>query len=43
MKKVVVNIYYTGNNFNAYAPALTGCVSTAATLDEMKKNIKGSW
>ena len=40
MKKVVVNIYYTGNNFNAYAPALTGCVSTAATLDEMKKNIK---
>ena len=40
MKKVVVNIYYTGNNFNAYAPVLTGCVSTAATLDEMKKNIK---
>ena len=40
MKKVVVNIYYTGNNFSAYAPVLTGCVSTAATLDEMKKNIK---
>ena len=40
LEKVVVNIYYTGNNFNAYAPDLTGCVSTAATLNEKKKNIK---
>jgi len=35
-----VDIYYTGNNFCAHAPILSGCVSTGATLDEMKKNIK---
>lgn len=40
MEKVIVDIYYTGNNFCAYAPILLGCVSTAATLSEMKKNIK---
>ena len=40
MEKVVVEIYYTGNNYCAHAPALMGCVSTATTLDEMKKNIK---
>jgi predicted RNase H-like HicB family nuclease len=28
---------YTGNNYSA--PALIGCVSTADTLDEMRKNI----
>ena len=36
----MVDIYYTGNNFCAQAPILLGCVSTAATLAEMKKNIK---
>ena len=40
MKKVTVLIEYTGNNFCAHAPILLGCVSTAGTLDEMKKNIK---
>lgn len=40
MGKVIVEIYYTGNNYCAYAPVLLGCVSTAATLPEMKKNIK---
>ena len=40
MEKVIVDIYYTGNNFCAHAPILSGCVSTGATLDEMKKNIK---
>jgi predicted RNase H-like HicB family nuclease len=40
MEKVNVDIYYTGKNYNAYAPILQGCVSTASTLDEMKKNIK---
>ena len=39
MEKVIVDIYYTGNNFCAHAPILSGCVSTGATLDEMKKNI----
>jgi predicted RNase H-like HicB family nuclease len=40
MEKVTVLIEYTGNNFCAYSPILLGCVSTAGTLDEMKKNIK---
>ena len=40
MEKVNVDIYYTGNNYSAHAPVLLGCVSTANTLDEMKKNIK---
>jgi len=40
MEKVIVLIEYTGNNYCAYAPLLLGCVSTAGTLDEMKKNIK---
>ena len=40
MEKVIVDIYYTGNNYCAHAPILLGCVSTASTLSEMKKNIK---
>jgi predicted RNase H-like HicB family nuclease len=40
MEKVIVDIYYTGNNYCAHAPILPGCVSTAATLSEIKKNIK---
>ena len=40
MGKVIVDIYYTGNNFCAEAPVLPGCVSTAPTLAEMKRNIK---
>ncbi|MCX6239026.1 MAG: type II toxin-antitoxin system HicB family antitoxin [Bacteroidia bacterium] len=40
MEKVMVDIFYTGNNYCAHTPILLGCVSTAATLTEMKKNIK---
>jgi predicted RNase H-like HicB family nuclease len=40
MENVIVEIYYTGNNFCAHAPILAGCVSTGTTLTEMKKNIK---
>jgi predicted RNase H-like HicB family nuclease len=40
MERVVVNIYFTGNNYCAYAPVLLGCVSTGATLSEIKRNIK---
>ncbi len=39
MKKVVVEIYYTGNNFCAHAPELPGCVSTGTTLSEVKSMI----
>lgn len=40
MEKVIVDIFYTGNNYCAHAPILLGCVSTADSLEEMKKNIK---
>jgi len=40
MGKVIVEIYYTGKNFCAYAPVLPGCVSTADTLENMKENIR---
>ena len=40
MNTVIVDIYYTVNNYCANAPILLGCVSTGATLAEMKKNIK---
>lgn len=40
MEKVIVDIYYTGNNYCAHAPILLGCVSTGATLSDIKKNIK---
>jgi len=40
MEKVVVDIYFTGNNYCAQAPILLGCVSTATTLSDMKKNIQ---
>jgi predicted RNase H-like HicB family nuclease len=40
MQNVIVEINYTGNNFCAYAPILQGCISTGASLDDMKRNIK---
>ena len=40
MGKVLVDIYYAGNNFCAEAIILQGCISTATTLGEMKRNIK---
>lgn len=39
MEKNLVLISHTGNNYNAYLPSLPGCVSTATTLEDMKKNI----
>ena len=40
MEKVIVDIYFTGNNYCAYAPILLGCVSTGATISDIKKNIR---
>ena len=40
MEKVIVDIYYTGNNYCAYAPILLGCVSIGTTLSDIKKNIR---
>ncbi len=39
MQKVLIEIYYSGNNFSAHAPDLPGCVSTGTTLSEVKSNI----
>jgi len=40
MENVIVEIYFKGINFCSEAPVLPGCVSTASTLAEMKKNIR---
>jgi predicted RNase H-like HicB family nuclease len=39
MERVIVEVEYTGSNYGAHAPVLTGCVATGATLDEIKRNI----
>lgn len=39
MKEVIVEIEYTGRNFSAYVPELSGCVSAGDTPEEMKANI----
>jgi predicted RNase H-like HicB family nuclease len=38
--KVLVEIFHSGNNYSAHAPALTGCVATGSTPQEIMKNIK---
>lgn len=40
MEKIVVDVYYTGSNYCAHSPMLLGCVSTAATLSDIKTNIR---
>ena len=40
MEKVLIDIYYTGNNYCAHAPILLGCVTTGTTLPDIKKNIR---
>jgi len=40
VEKVIVEIYYTGNNYCAHAPILLGCVATGGNLEEMKRNIR---
>jgi len=40
MNKVIVEIYYTGNNYCAHAPILLGCVATGGNLEEMKRHIR---
>lgn len=40
MKKVKVEIRYTGRNFTANIPKLIGCVATGKTPELIRKNIK---
>jgi predicted RNase H-like HicB family nuclease len=39
MKKVIVGITWTDNNYGAWLESLPGCIATAATLPQVKKNI----
>ncbi|MCM1030852.1 MAG: type II toxin-antitoxin system HicB family antitoxin [Oscillibacter sp.] len=40
MEKVIVEILYSGKNFGAHMPILSGCVATGSTLKEVKDNIR---
>jgi len=40
MKKNIVEISYTGNNFSASVPSLPGCVSVGNTPREVEENIQ---
>lgn len=39
VKKVIVEVTYTGNNYCAYLPILPGCVTTGDSVNEIEKNI----
>jgi predicted RNase H-like HicB family nuclease len=39
MKKYLVVIEKTENNYSAYSPDLPGCVATGDTMDEVEQNI----
>ena len=39
IRKVIVTIEMTDNNYAAYLEELPGCVSTGKTFEELKKNI----
>jgi predicted RNase H-like HicB family nuclease len=40
MKKNIVEISFTGNNFGAWVPELLGCVSVGDTPEDIKQNIQ---
>lgn len=40
IKKVIVEISYSGRNFGAHVPILPGCVATGDTPERIRKNIK---
>jgi len=39
MKKIVVTVEMSENNYSAFLESLPGCVSTGNTFDELKENI----
>ena len=40
MEKVIVEVFYSGNNYSAYIPILPGCVSTGNTIEEIERCMK---
>lgn len=39
MEKIIVEVYYTGNNYSAHIPVLPGCFAVGDSIDEIEKNI----
>ncbi len=39
MKKIIVNVEITTNNYSAYIDELPGCVATGATFEELQQNM----
>lgn len=40
MEKVIVEVFYSGNNYSAYIPILPGCVITGNTIEEIERYMK---
>jgi predicted RNase H-like HicB family nuclease len=40
MSRYLTVIENAGSNYSAYVPDLSGCVTTGATVDEIKRNMK---
>jgi predicted RNase H-like HicB family nuclease len=40
MEKVIVEVFYTGNNYSAHIPILPGCISTGYSLEELEQSMK---
>ena len=40
MEKVTVEVSYTGKNYSAHIPILSGCVTTGSSLDEIRRHVK---
>jgi predicted RNase H-like HicB family nuclease len=40
MEKIIVEVYFTGNNYSAHIPILPGCISTGYTLEELEQSMK---
>jgi predicted RNase H-like HicB family nuclease len=40
MEKIIVEVFFTGNNYSAHIPILPGCISTGYTLEELEQSMK---
>ncbi len=40
MRRFLIVVEKTENNFSAYSPDLPGCVATGATREEVEKNMR---
>jgi predicted RNase H-like HicB family nuclease len=40
MEKVIVEVSYSGNNYSAHIPILSGCVTIGSSLDEIRKHVE---